>query len=214
MPATRVYSVQRSRSARTSASQATRSVTSQDRPNSSIRLRTSGAVKASLISPFNCSTISRGVADGTAMPRKPVSSNPGKVAPRRLWANHQVAPAGAKYTDDGEILRRIIGQIAHKADIGRMRAGRDQQHRVAVRLGGLHRHRADDAVGAGAVVDDDRLPGFLLDLLADQARRDVARPSRPKRHDDLDRPGRILGRVDKGRRQRRAYKRENRTAVG
>ena len=53
---------------------------SQDKPNSSIRLRTSGAVKASLISPFNCSTISRGVADGTAMPRKPVSSKPGKVS--------------------------------------------------------------------------------------------------------------------------------------
>src|SRR5262245_65902482 len=79
MPATRTYSVQRSRSARTSASQAARSVVSHDRPNSSIRFRTSGTARAALISPFNCSTISRGVAAGTAMARKPVSSKPGKA---------------------------------------------------------------------------------------------------------------------------------------
>ena len=60
-----------------------------------------------------------------------------------------------------------------------MGAGGDQQHRVAVRLGDLHRHGADDAIGAGAVINDDRLSGFLLDLLADQARGDVAGPSRP-----------------------------------
>jgi hypothetical protein len=54
---------------------------------------------------------------------------------------------------------------------------------------------------------------LLLDLLANQARRDVARPSRAERHDDLDRPGRILGGVNKGRRQHRADQREDRTAV-
>ena len=137
----------------------------------------------------------------------------GEVAPRRLRPHHQVAAAGAKHADHGEVPRGIVGQVAHEAGIGGMGAGGDQQHRVAVGLGDLHRHGADDAVGAGAVVDHDRLFGFLLDLLADQARGDVARPARSERHDDLDRPGRILGGADDGGHQRRSNKRENRTAV-
>ena len=115
-----------------------------------------------------------------------------QIVPRRLRPHHQVAAAGTEHADHGKIFRRVIAEIANQTDIRRMRRGGDQQHRVAVGLGGLHRHRADDAVGARTVVDDDSLFGLFLDLLADQARRDVTRAARPERHDDLDRPRRIL----------------------
>jgi hypothetical protein len=77
----------------------------------------------------------------------------------------------------------------------------------------LHRHGADDAVGAGTVVDHDRLFCLFLDLLADQARRNVAGPARSERHDDLDRPGWIWGGARNRRQQRGADQRENRTAM-
>src|SRR5882757_1333866 len=136
-----------------------------------------------------------------------------EIAPGRLRPHHQIAAAGTEHADHGKIPGRIIAEVTNEADIRRMRRGGDQQHCVAVGLGGLHRHRADDAIGARTVVDDDSLPGLLLDLLADRARGDVTRTARPERHDDLDRPRGILRGLRLSWRQRSRDQREDRTTI-
>src|SRR5689334_24040326 len=55
------------------------------------------------------------------------------------------------------------------------------------RSGVLHRLGADDAVGARLGLDHDRLAGGLLDMLADEARGDVARAAGRERHGHADR---------------------------
>jgi len=82
-----------------------------------------------------------------------------------------------------------------------MGAGGGQQQGQPIRRRLLHRHGADDAVGARAVVHHHRLAGAGLDVLADQPGGDVARAARGEGHDDAQRP---LLRLRDGGQQERA----------
>jgi hypothetical protein len=124
--------------------------------------------------------------------------------------HHQIAAGGLEHADDGEILRGVIGQVADRADIGGMRAGGDEQQRIAVRLRRLDGHRPDDAVGPWAVVDHDRLSGPLFELFADHPRGDVAGA---ERHDDLDWTRRISIGPGDGGRERTGRESKRSTAV-
>ena len=70
-----------------------------------------------------------------------------------------------------------------------MRGVHPRQQRQAVGRRFRHDLRADRGVGAGAVLDHDRLAPVLAHALADEARDDVGRPARRERHDDADRRG-------------------------
>ena len=70
-----------------------------------------------------------------------------------------------------EVLERIVGELGVEERVHHQRAVDRQQQRVAVGLGLGDGLRADDGVGAGAVVDDDLLAEVLAELLP------ISRPS-------------------------------------
>jgi hypothetical protein len=78
-------------------------------------------------------------------------------------------------------LERQVGRDERR-DRERREVG--EQERVIVG-GQRHDGRADVAVGAGAVVDDHRLPERVGERLRDQPRDDVRRAAGRERHDDL-----------------------------
>ena len=86
-----------------------------------------------------------------------------------------------------EILHRIERQRRIDARADRERTDVGEQQRVAIGRGLGDDLRADVAVGAGLVLDDDRLAPRFRELLADRAREDVRRAARRVRHDDADR---------------------------
>ena len=90
--------------------------------------------------------------------------------------------------DRHEVVERIVGQALVEKLVHHQRRIDRHEQRVAVgrRLRG--RLGADQRVGAGPVLDQDRLAPVLAHLLADDARHDVARAARRERHDDADRP--------------------------
>ncbi len=57
----------------------------------------------------------------------------------------------------------------------------------------------DVTAGAGAVLDDDRLPPFLRQEIGDDARHGVGGAAGRERHDDLHGAGRIILRGDAAR---------------
>ena len=71
----------------------------------------------------------------------------------------------------------------------------DHDKRIAVGRAGGGRGSADDAVGAGAVLDDDRLGEELGERLGDQAGGDVGGAAGGIGDDNAQRPGRIVGGV-------------------
>ena len=94
--------------------------------------------------------------------------------------------------DDGlEILERVVGQRPVQDHRGtHRRAG--EQDGVAVRLGPRHRGGADNAAGAGPVLDDKRLAKLLLSLIEHDAGNDVVGGARGERADHQDRARRPL----------------------
>ena len=62
------------------------------------------------------------------------------------------------------------------------------KERVAVRARLGDRLRADDRVGAGAVVDHDLLPELLAELQADETAEEVGRTAGRERHYQRDLP--------------------------
>ena len=92
-------------------------------------------------------------------------------------------------TSNGSFLddRRIDREAERRGEKG-----------VAVRIRFRHEVRAEDAVGAAAVVDDDLLAEILLDVAIEHASEDVDVPARGKRNDHADRPGGIGFRRPRG----------------
>jgi hypothetical protein len=80
-----------------------------------------------------------------------------------------------------------------------------QQDGAPVRCGARHQFRADAAVGAGPVVDDDADSGLAGQLLGEQPREHVVRPARRVGHDE---PQLLAGnqRFKRGLRSRSARK--------
>ena len=66
-------------------------------------------------------------------------------------------------------------------------AGGDDDQRVAVGRRLRQRFRGDDAAGAGAVLDHDRLAPALRQFVAERARHDVDRAAGRIWHQDADR---------------------------
>ncbi|MCY1228792.1 hypothetical protein D9M72_411260 [compost metagenome] len=92
-----------------------------------------------------------------------------QVAHRHAGADgEQVAAGRAGARDRREIPDRVIGQRRRGPRVHRQRGGIGEQQRVAVRRGAGHGLAGDDAVGAGTVVDDDRLLQRRGQALGDQ----------------------------------------------
>jgi hypothetical protein len=94
--------------------------------------------------------------------------------------------------DRNEIGQRLVGELRVRGGIDRVRRdGRDAQ-RVSVRRRLRDEVGADAAAGPGAIVDDDRLPELLRELVGDEPRDDVGRATRRERNDEPDRLRRIV----------------------
>ena len=116
-----------------------------------------------------------------------------------LHRQRRIDDDDARFATDQRDRREVVDRIESQVRIqGRTdRIGlRSQQQRVAVgrRLG--DELAADRRSRAGLVLDEDRLPETLGQLLRDQAHRAVDRASRRKRHDDAHRPRRVVLRID------------------
>ena len=116
--------------------------------------------------------------------------------------------------DRDEIAKRVVGQLLVDERVGRHRAHRRVDQRIAVGRGlgaGLH---ADDGVGAGTIVDHSLLAPQLVHLLREHARLQVDPGAGRLRHDDADGTvGIIVCRLRRAgigeREQRRARQRGN-----
>ena len=89
---------------------------------------------------------------------------------------------------DRDPTRRVITHLFVEKSVGRDRAGRSQQQRIAVRgcardLGG-----ADIARRAADILHDCRLTPFAAELLGEQARERVGAAAGEVKHDDPHQP--------------------------
>ena len=87
---------------------------------------------------------------------------------------------------------KAIVLVEQRIDRERRRLRGEQ--RVAVRIGGEHRFRADIAGGAGAVFHHHRLAEPLLQAVGDDARDGIDAAAGRNADDDPDRPVGIVGR--------------------
>ena len=93
-----------------------------------------------------------------------------------------------------EVPERIVGEVLDGGRVHHQGGVHRGQEGVAVRGGARDLLGADHRVGAGPVLDHDRLSPVLAHALRDHAREDVGRAAGRKRHDDADRPaGKRLG---------------------
>jgi hypothetical protein len=69
---------------------------------------------------------------------------------------------------------------------------RHDQQRVTIGRGLCRNIGADDAAGAGAVIDEHGLPEFLPELVGDDAPNDVVTAARRKWNDQPDRARRVV----------------------
>jgi hypothetical protein len=83
--------------------------------------------------------------------------------------------------EDGLVLKRVHGRQAR----------RNREQRVPVRRSFRDGLKADEAPGAGTIVDDELLPVSLRKQLREKARLRVGDGARGRGHDDAHRPRRI-----------------------
>ena len=98
----------------------------------------------------------------------------------------------ARQRDRSEVFEGIIAEIGLNKRIHGERPVRADQQRITVGLRVRDILGADAAAGPGAVLDHDRLPQRFADLIADNAADDVGIAARGERHDQPDRPSRII----------------------
>ena len=91
----------------------------------------------------------------------------------------------------GEILDRVVGHVLEQPVDHRMGRVGGEEQRVAVVAGASDRVGGEQAAGAGAVLDDDRLAERILQGLRDHPRGGVGDRARGERREDRDRPRRI-----------------------
>ena len=83
----------------------------------------------------------------------------------------------------------------------------DRKQRIAIGRRLSDEVGADVAAGARTVLDDERLPPGLRELLGDQTHDDVVRPAGGERHDDPHGPGGVVLRMRTQTEQHRAKRR-------
>ncbi len=94
-------------------------------------------------------------------------------------------------SDRIEIFLRVIGQfVGQQAQlvggfVDGVKVGIEQQG-VAIRIGSCNMPCADDAAGAGAILDHDGLVQGSAHAVGNHARGQVAAASRGERHDQVD----------------------------
>ena len=110
---------------------------------------------------------------------------------RHVRADHHDVRQQRRGGDRGEMLERIDVEARIERGRDAERAGRAEQQRVAVGVGGGGGLEADGGARAGAVLDDHLLAEACRHRLAGQPRHGVDRAARRERHDHLDRLVRI-----------------------
>jgi hypothetical protein len=96
-----------------------------------------------------------------------------------------------------EILVGVVGDSGVEAGIDDIGRGDDEQ-RIAVGLRMRCISDPDIAAGAGLVLDDDVAGKGGAEILRENARHDVGGAGSRERHDHLDRPLGIAGRLRRG----------------
>jgi hypothetical protein len=122
---------------------------------------------------------------------------------RRIDDQHERALRHER--ERNEIGHRIVGQVLVQCDVDRHRRRCRHQERVAVGRGFRVRVRADRGTGTRLVLDHERFAEARLELLADEARQDLGGAARGERHDDGDRPRRVILRTRASVRMRELY---------
>jgi hypothetical protein len=116
---------------------------------------------------------------------------------------HHQHHRGRRGPDDRrEIFCGIVSKILQHRDTGGLGGVGSHQQRVTVRTSARDLLGADRAKRAGAVLDHDRLPKSLLQMLAEHARDLVGSCTGRKRHDDFYLTLRVIA-GGKGSMQRR-----------
>ena len=117
-----------------------------------------------------------------------------KVRNRQVRIDAENVGGHRRKRDRNEVLVGIVGQVLVQKLVGGEDRRRGEQDGVAVGGRLFERVDPDDAVGAGPILDDNRLRPGLAQLVRNQARDEVERAARRKRNDEFDRPiGIILG---------------------
>ncbi len=110
----------------------------------------------------------------------------------RIGIDHQHIGHARHQGDRNEIDGRIVGQALAHRDVERHR-GRGRHHEgVAVGGRARDRGRGDHRARARLVLDHERPPEALLQLLREQAREQIGRPARRIGHHEADLPVRIV----------------------
>ena len=107
----------------------------------------------------------------------------------------------------GEVLQRIIGNLADKQGVEHDLADSHLQQCVAVGIGAGHRFQSDHAAATGLVLDDKRLSQFFLHLRLHRAQDDFVGAAGARGNDEADRFHRV-GLRHCGRAEDRADKNE------
>ena len=115
--------------------------------------------------------------------------------------HHRVGDVGEQ-RDRREILHAVERHGAEQRVVHRVHAHRVEQEHVAVRRRARDRGGSDIAGCARTILDDDRLPERLPQVLADDARENVRRSAGSERHNEGDRSLRIALRQSTLDRQR------------
>jgi hypothetical protein len=109
---------------------------------------------------------------------------------RRMHDHHQRLAADARHgrkVGDG-----IVAQVLIEADVDRVRLAGTQHERVAVRRRTCSCQRTQRAAGAHLVLDGEPLSERFRELLGDLTGDEVGAGPRRIRHDEPDRPRRII----------------------
>jgi hypothetical protein len=109
----------------------------------------------------------------------------GNCADARLAADYEGVGDGTDAGDRHQVLLQVIHAFLQErqCQVG----ARDQQEGVAVRLRGDGRLHADDAIGTGAVLDDDLLAEVGGESLGERAGHHVAGPADTEGEEHPDR---------------------------
>ena len=102
---------------------------------------------------------------------------------REHWVNGENLRRGTDHADRSEVLDRVVWQLLLQDRIDRESRRARKKQRVAIGRGSRADFGADDAAGAGAVVDDDLLAELLAQFCCKHAAEDVVAAARWKRDD-------------------------------
>jgi hypothetical protein len=113
------------------------------------------------------------------------------------------------HRERNEAFGRMIGELGIDRGGDRHHAARADQERVAVRRLRRRVFGGETAAGASLVLDQNRLADVLLQLLPDQARKNVVATARGKTDDDVNGLARVVWIALRTRRMRGEDEREN-----